>query len=104
MTAVSAATHTQQIGNLVPEALVEIVKRLSVCLRHIVAKGGITSSDWVTQGLGIRRARARGQFLLDILVWCFGHEAKSSGPGYIVFPGNVGESSLLAQAVKMLRP
>jgi len=98
------AASNLKFGNRISEPLVEIVKRFSVWLCYSVAKGGITTSGSVTRGLGVWRARVGGQLLPGISVWSFGHEAKSRGLGYIVFPGNVGESSLLAEAVGMKRP
>jgi hypothetical protein len=67
------------------------------------AKGGITSSDTATLGLGVRRALVLGQALPGVPVWKLGPEAKFPGLGYVVFPGNVGADSALAELIGKLR-
>lgn len=96
------AAHSLQIGNRVSAALVEIVRRLAVRPRYIIAKGGITSSDLVTQGLGVKRAMVSGQLLPGVPVWLLGAEASFPGLGYVIFPGNVGGPSALADAFYQL--
>jgi uncharacterized protein YgbK (DUF1537 family) len=84
--------------------LVSIVQALAVRPRYILAKGGITSSDVATQGLGVRRAMVLGQILPGVPVWQLGVETRHPGLGYIVFPGNVGGPEALGQTVTSLRP
>ncbi len=91
------------VGQAVSRALVETVRRVSVTPRFVVAKGGITSSDTATQGLGIRKARVLGQILPGVPVWQAGAESRWPGVPYIVFPGNVGGPEALAQVVHLLR-
>ncbi len=88
-----------QIGNRVSAALVEIVQRLTVRPRYLIAKGGITSSDLATRGLGVKRAMVAGQLLPGIPVWRLGAEVKFPELNYVVFPGNVGGPNALAEAV-----
>ena len=78
------------IGNQISQSLVEVVRSLSVRPRYILAKGGITSSDIATHGLGIVRARVIGQILPGVPLWRSGPESKFPDMPYIVFPGNVG--------------
>ena len=75
----------------------DIVSRLTIAPRFLVAKGGITSSDLATRALGVRRALVRGQILPGIPVWQLGSEARFPGMNYIVFPGNVGGPEALTQ-------
>ncbi len=98
------AASNLQIGNSVSEALVELVQRLSVRPRYIIAKGGITSSDLATRGLGVKRAMVIGQLLPGIPVWRLGDDVKFPALDYVIFPGNVGDTCALAQAVETLRP
>ena len=48
---------------------------------------------------GVRRALVRGQILPGVPVWRLGAEALFPGLDYIVFPGNVGGDTALADAV-----
>ena len=97
------AARSLQIGNRVSAALVEIVQRLAVRPRYLIAKGGITSSDLATQGLGVKRAVVSGQLLPGVPVWQLGAEARFPGLGYVIFPGNVGGSSALTDAIQQLK-
>jgi uncharacterized protein YgbK (DUF1537 family) len=78
------------------------VQRLEVLPRYLIAKGGITSSDVATRGLGVKRAMVAGQLLPGIPVWQLGAEARFPGLNYIVFPGNVGGPDALLAAVRKL--
>ena len=91
------------IGNQISQALVDIVSSMSVRPRYILAKGGITSSDIATQGLGIERARVLGQILPGVPVWRSGSESKFPDLPYIVFPGNVGEADAISKVVQGFR-
>ena len=69
---------------------------------HIIAKGGITSSDIATAGLRVKRARVAGQILPGVPVWQLGSESKYENMTYIVFPGNVGEVDALTAVMQKL--
>ncbi len=70
--------------------------------RFLIAKGGITSSDVGTRGLGVRKAMVAGQAAPGIPVWKTGPESRFPGLSYIIFPGNVGEEDSLRKMVEML--
>ncbi|MEI7024832.1 four-carbon acid sugar kinase family protein [Paenibacillus sp. y28] len=91
-----------KISQTVSQALVEVVQSLKVMPKFIIAKGGITSSDVATKGLGIRKALVLGQVAAGIPVWLTGNEAKFSGIPYIVFPGNVGGERTLLETVQKI--
>lgn len=91
-----------QIGKRVSNSLIEMVKKLEVPPRYLVAKGGITSSDVATKGLGVKRALVMGQVLPGVPVWKLGEESRYPGMSYIVFPGNVGNDNSLLQIRVML--
>jgi uncharacterized protein YgbK (DUF1537 family) len=78
------------------------VQSLQTAPRFLIAKGGITSSDTATQGLGIRRAMVRGQLLPGVPVWEAGPESRFPGLMYVVFPGNVGDKMALRTAFNKL--
>jgi uncharacterized protein YgbK (DUF1537 family) len=97
------AAASLAIGRRVSDALIYLVQHLNVAPRYLIAKGGITSSDTATLGLGVRRALVLGQALPGVPVWQLGPEAKFPGLGYVVFPGNVGSDAALADLVARLR-
>ena len=92
------------IGRRVSDALITVVQSLTVTPRYLIAKGGITSSDTATRGLGVRRALVLGQAIPGVPVWQLGAESKYPGLGYVVFPGNVGADTALADLVARLHP
>lgn len=96
------AAASLQIGQVVSQSLVEIVRRLGVKPAWVIAKGGITSSDVATQGLEISQARVLGQVLPGVPVWQAGEGSRWPGMVYVVFPGNVGGPQSIAQVVEML--
>ncbi|MDQ3045134.1 MAG: hydroxyacid dehydrogenase [Chloroflexota bacterium] len=92
-----------QISAIVSAALVAAVRAIRVEPRFIIGKGGITSSDIGTKALDARRAVVLGQIRPGVPVWRLGPEARYPGLPYIVFPGNVGEITTLAEIVSELR-
>lgn len=91
------------ISRRVSEVLTQVARSVSIRPRFCVAKGGITSSDIATHGLGVRRAMVRGQLLSGVPVWELGLETRFPGLTYVVFPGNVGGPDSLAEAVHKLQ-
>lgn len=91
------AKSSLDIGNLVSDSLIQIVRSLTARPRYLVAKGGITSSDVATRGLGVKRAMVLGQVQPGVPVWKLEQEAVWPGMAYIVFPGNVGTDEALVQ-------
>jgi uncharacterized protein YgbK (DUF1537 family) len=95
-----------EIAGRVSRALVCVVYGVhtAVPLRFVLAKGGITSSDLATEGLRIRRAEVIGQLLPGMVsVWLAADGEADVGLPFVVFAGNVGETSALAEAVSLLR-
>ncbi|MCI0538368.1 MAG: hypothetical protein L0Z50_24435 [Verrucomicrobiales bacterium] len=97
------AAESLAISGQVSNALVAVAQSISVRPRYIIAKGGITSSDIATRGLGVKRAVVRGQLLPGVPVWELGPEARFPGLAYVVFPGNVGGPDALVEAVHNLQ-
>ena len=87
----------------VSDGLIEIVQKIAVRPRYLVAKGGITSSDTATAALGVVRATVAGQILPGIPVWRTGAESRHPGLAYIVFPGNVGGDDALVEVERKLK-
>jgi len=72
--------------------------------RWVIGKGGITSSDTATRGLGLRRAWVLGQMLPgQVPAWGPASAEEISGPLCVIFPGNVGEADSLAEVILRLR-
>lgn len=70
--------------------------------RFVIAKGGITSSDVATHGLGIRRAIVRGPMLPGIVSLWQPVDGPAVGTPYVVFAGNVGDDTSLVAVVNTL--
>ncbi len=92
------AAASLDIGQRVSDALVALVRGLTERPHFVIAKGGITSSDLATRGLGVVRAMVLGQILPGVPVWQLGEETRFPGLNYVVFPGNVGDADALATA------
>lgn len=92
-----------EISQKISNSLAEVVHSLSVTPQFIMAKGGITSSDIATQGLAIKKAKVLGQAASGIPVWLTGSESRFPQTPYIVFPGNVGDGSTLAEIIKKIK-
>ncbi len=106
-TAQSAGLSNFEIGALVSGALVEIMRRVDreLPLGFVIAKGGITSSDVATEGLGVRRADVAGPLLAPgiVPVWILPDDNDFPGMPYVIFPGNVGGPESLAHAIEVMR-
>jgi uncharacterized protein YgbK (DUF1537 family) len=93
------ADTSLNIGNMVSSSLVTITQQLQRHARFIIAKGGITSSDIATKALAVKRARVAGQILPGVPVWELDDSSAEPNLIYVVFPGNVGDVSAVAEAV-----
>ncbi len=106
--AVVSASHGRDdlvIARAVSGALASIARRaLAARPAWIIAKGGITSHDVASRGLGIRRAEVAGQlFPGQISVFRPADAAPEAiGMPYVVFPGNVGDNQALSRVVAIL--
>ena len=100
----SDADSSLDISRRVSASVVDTVKRVLAAKppRFVVAKGGITSSDVASKGLEIRRAVVVGPMLPGIVSLWTGQDGPAAGIPYIVFAGNVGDDSSLADVVDKL--
>ncbi|UXR69715.1 hypothetical protein MUA26_00690 [Staphylococcus sp. IVB6246] len=89
------------ISTQISNSLVQIVQDLAIQPSFIIAKGGITSSDVATKGLGIKKAEVIGQVTAGVPVWLTGEEAKYAGMPYVIFPGNVGDVETLTNVYEI---
>lgn len=91
------------IGQTISRGLVSIISGLGERPAWVIAKGGITSSDVATKGLGVRRAWVMGQALPGVPIWRLGSESRWPDLVYVVFPGNVGGPTAVADMTRILR-
>ena len=95
-----------RIARVVSAGLVAIVRELlGDHPAWVVAKGGITSHDVLDAALGIRRAEVVGQLFAGFVSVFRPLEARPEAIGMpcVVFAGNVGNDSSLAEAVRILQ-
>jgi uncharacterized protein YgbK (DUF1537 family) len=93
------------IARAVSEALARTVRAaLPARPSWVIAKGGITSHDVATVGLGIRRADVLGQLFPGVISVLRPVDAapEAIGMPYVVFAGNVGDDGTLAEVVAIL--
>lgn len=91
----SDAESSLLINSTVSSFLVDIVKGLTVRPSFVLAKGGITSSDLAAKGLSSETAMILGQAAAGVPVWQLDSKSKFPEIVYIVFPGNVGDTTAL---------
>lgn len=85
-------------GERVMAALTTAVSELQPRITTVVSKGGITSAEVASTGLGAQRARVLGQVLPGISVWeMTGRDGRSMR--YVVVPGNVGGPDALVEVL-----
>jgi uncharacterized protein YgbK (DUF1537 family) len=96
------AADSLAICRRVSGALMEILNRIAVRPRFVVAKGGITSSDVATGPLRVKRAMVLGQILPGVPLWRMGAEGRWPGLIYVSFPGNLGGATALRDVVEKL--
>jgi len=91
------ANQRQHLGQQVSDFLVNIVRRLPFTPSYLVGKGGITSHDILTKGLGVRSARVLGQIVNSVPC------VMTHSFPYIIFPGNVGNEHSLKEVYQKLK-
>jgi uncharacterized protein YgbK (DUF1537 family) len=91
-------------GANVSSLLMAVVRSLPSQIGFLIGKGGITSNDILSQGLGLTSARLLGQ----IVPGCSVVRAPANHPRFpnlpiVLFPGNVGNAESLVEAWHRLR-
>ncbi|AUZ88812.1 hypothetical protein CVO76_15045 [Arthrobacter agilis] len=100
----SDAAASLRIARTVSAAVVTVVNRTLGLFppRFVIAKGGITSSDVAAHGLQIRHAMVRGPMLPGIVSLWEPVDGPAKGIPFVVFAGNVGDDSSLADVTRKL--
>ena len=94
-----------QFSQTVAALLIDIVQGLPSTIGFLISKGGITSNNTLSHGLGLQSVRLLGQILPGCCLVC----TESSHPYFphlpvVLFPGNVGNADSLAIAYQRLSP
>ena len=90
-------------GERVSACLMELVRRLPRHIGFLISKGGITSNDVLSTGLKLTTARVLGQILSGCsVVRCPDDHIRFPNLPVVIFPGNVGDETALAQAYTIL--
>ena len=89
-------------SSAISDSLTKIIARINEKPDCVVAKGGITSSDIATKGLGIKNAEVMGQVLPGVPAIMTGRKSKWPSIPYVIFPGNVGEKDSLKQIYELI--
>ena len=84
-------------GAAVMAALMAVVRRLAPGVDAIVSKGGITSAELVTTGLGATRTRVVGQLEVGISLWEVPRNGDDGVVPVAIVPGNIGDAGTLAR-------
>lgn len=86
----------------ISNAVTSFVRNCHPQPRFVIAKGGITSSDVGTIGLGVKKAEVLGQVAPGVPVWLTDTGSTFPNMPYIIFPGNVGDPDTLKKVVERL--
>jgi uncharacterized protein YgbK (DUF1537 family) len=90
-------------GIAVSDLLMDVVRGLPPEIGFLISKGGITSNDVVSKGLALTAARLLGQILpgCSMIRTPEDHGQFPNLP-VVLFPGNVGDRTALAEAYRRL--
>lgn len=90
-------------GEAVSAFLMDVVRHLPSTLGYLVSKGGITSNDTLSQGLGLATSRVLGQILPGVpVVRCPSDHPRFPDLPVVIFPGNVGDDDALVTCFRRL--
>ena len=98
----AAGVNSQTIGRRITTALSEVLLRQDQRPGFLLVKGGDTACRIATDSLGVKRAVVLGQLQPGVPVWRLGEESRFPGLPYVIFPGNVGGSNSLNEAIDAL--
>ena len=90
-------------GERLSAFLMNLVHRLPKTIGFLISKGGITSNDVLSTGLELKQSRVLGQILTGCsVIRCPADHARYPHLPVVIFPGNVGDETALAQAYTIL--
>lgn len=83
--------------------LMDVIQKLPMDIGFLISKGGITSNDTLSTGLALTTARLLGQILPGVsVVRTPADHGQFPHLPVVLFPGNVGDATALAQAYQRL--
>lgn len=90
-------------GERVSAFLMDLVRQLPKSIGFLISKGGITSNDVLSTGLQLKQSRVLGQILTGCsVVRCPADHPRYPNLPVVIFPGNVGDETALAQVYTIL--
>ena len=90
-------------GDRVSAFLIDVVRNLPEDIGFLISKGGITSNDVLSTGLELRKCRVVGQILTGCsVVVCPEEHPRYPRLPVVIFPGNVGGKTALADVYTIL--
>lgn len=91
-----------EAGLKISSFLNEIVATCPFQPSFCISKGGITSNEILSKGLGVHMARVIGQASPGVPIIEMPLEHRWPTMPYVIFPGNVGEESTLTEVYQLL--
>jgi uncharacterized protein YgbK (DUF1537 family) len=92
-----------RFGQTVSALLMEVVRGLPPDIGFLISKGGITSNDVLSAGLGVSASRLVGQILPGVSVTLIpADHPVFPGLPVVIFPGNVGDAAALVSVYRRL--
>jgi len=99
----SSRVERLAFGEYVSALLMRVVRKLPESIGFLISKGGITSNDVLSTGLDLKQSRVLGQILTGCsMVRCPSDHQRYPDLPVVIFPGNVGDDTALAQAYNIL--
>jgi len=90
-------------GERLSAFLMGLVTKLPEKIGFLISKGGITSNDVLSTGLKLKHSRVLGQVITGCsVVRCPPDHERYPDLPVVIFPGNVGDESSLADALRIL--
>lgn len=99
----AGAAERLAFGLEISRVLMTIVRGAPATLGFVLSKGGITSNDVLSAGLGLQTARVAGQIHSGCSVVLTPPEHRHGSIPVVIFPGNVGDDGSLLLVYDRLR-
>ncbi len=98
------STHEERLrfGAAVSDLLVRLVTELPESTSFLISKGGITSNDIVSKGLGLAMCQVIGQIIPGCTVVRTPESHRLGNLPVVIFPGNVGDAGSLDEVFNRL--
>ena len=98
----SSISKRLSFGLQLAEVMARLAAKLVPDLGYLITKGGITSQILLEKGLGLGIVELKGQILPGLSIVCPYENRKFQQIPIITFPGNLGDSSTLLKAWRLM--